>query len=75
MVKSDKSERERHRVHHDYHDHALDTVSPEVAADMQAYDKGNKGSSRGGVNVPFPTKLHVMLSKVEEDGLSHIISW
>ena len=30
---------------------------------------------RGGVTVPFPTKLHVMLSKVEEDGLEHIVSW
>jgi hypothetical protein len=26
------------------------------------------------VNVPFPTKLHVMLTKVEEDGSADIVS-
>lgn len=63
---------ERHKVIHNYHDHSH--VSFADIVDMQGAADKPKGP-RGGVTVPFPTKLHVMLSKVEENGLSHIISW
>lgn len=29
----------------------------------------------GGVSLPFPWKLHLMLDGVDRDGLSHIVSW
>ena len=64
---------ERHKVVHNYHD--LSQVSfSEINTDMYGAAEKPKGP-RGGVTVPFPTKLHVMLSKVEENDLSHIISW
>jgi len=63
---------ERHKVIHNYHDHSH--VSFADIVDMQGAADKPKGP-RGGVTVPFPTKLHVMLSKVEENGLAHIISW
>lgn len=65
---------ERHKVLHNYHDHAQVTLPSQIEVDTKdSYDK-RKGP-RGGVTVPFPTKLHVMLSKVEESGLSHVVSW
>ena len=57
-------------VKHNYHDHSHDT-SAFVTENESAKRKG----PRGGVTVPFPTKLHLMLSKVEEEGLGHIVSW
>lgn len=64
---------ERHKVVHNYHD--LSQVSfSEIIIDVHGAGEKSKGP-RGGVTVPFPTKLHVMLSKVEENDLSHIISW
>lgn len=64
---------EIHKVVHDYHDHSQVTFSA-IDTDLQGSGDKPKGP-RGGVTVPFPTKLHVMLSKVEENDLSHIISW
>mmetsp|Transcript_18614 Transcript_18614/g.39130 ORF Transcript_18614/g.39130 Transcript_18614/m.39130 type:complete len:84 (+) Transcript_18614:74-325(+) len=29
----------------------------------------------GGVDIPFPIRLHTALSEAEEEGLGHIISW
>lgn len=62
-----KATEARHKVIHDYHDHA------EAVYQLDGDDARN--ANRGGVAVPFPIKLHVMLSKTEENGLSHIISW
>lgn len=64
----------RHVVVHDYHDHAFDRPALVQQSDEELDHKKRSGP-RGGVNVPFPTKLHVMLSKVEADGLTHIVSW
>ena len=61
----------RHKVLHDYHDHA--DAEATLLQGIVAGDK-RKGP-RGGVTVPFPARLHSMISKVEEDGLSHIVSW
>jgi hypothetical protein len=62
----------RKNILHNYHDHAQ-VVEPDTDTDLQCGDE-RKGL-RGGVKVPFPTKLHLMLSKVEESGLMHIVSW
>jgi len=64
----------RHKVLHDYHDHSQVSFSSEFDAE-QALGHDKRKGPRGGVTVPFPTKLHIMLSKVEENGLSHIVSW
>lgn len=61
----------RHKVIHNYHDHAKATHPDEI---VDIHDDKRKGP-RGGVTVPFPTKLHVMIARVEADGLSHIVSW
>ena len=62
----------RRKTLHNYHDHAQVT-EPDNETDLQCGDE-QKGPV-GGVKVPFPTKLHLMLSKVEESGLRHIVSW
>lgn len=53
----------RRRVVHAYHDHATD--APSVIPHI----------TRGGVKTPFPVRLHNMLSGVEAQGLTHIVSW
>lgn len=58
-------------VEHNYHDHSRDEADVMDADDESSKRRG----PRGGVTVPFPAKLHLMLSKVEEDGLDHIVSW
>jgi hypothetical protein len=35
----------------------------------------SENKQRGGVNMPFPEKLHEMLDKIEQDGFASIISW
>lgn len=64
----------RHVVVHDYHDHSM--VRPTSLHSVEEDDHDHKRSGpRGGVNVPFPTKLHIMLSKVEAEGLTDIVGW
>lgn len=60
---------ERHRVKHDYHDYArVMEVSSHVEMEIAA-------KASGGVNNPFPTILHKMLSESEAMRFSHLISW
>jgi len=59
---------DRHFVVHNYHDHAHDV--PEN--DLQEAPPSKR---RGGVSMSFPMKLHAILDQVEEDGLSHVMSW
>ena len=56
----------RHFVQHDYHDYATQPapVMPPVLK-----------RKRGGVLLPFPLKLHLVLDKAEDAGFAHIISW
>jgi hypothetical protein len=68
---SSPADANRFVVKHNYHDHSHDTSDLVDSADDMPKRKG----PRGGVTVPFPTKLHIMLSKVEEEGLDHIVSW
>lgn len=66
----------RHRVLHNYHDHSQVPFTSENDTNLHFGGEGDERKGpRGGVTVPFPTKLHVMLSKVEDEGLSHIVSW
>ncbi len=62
----------RTKILHNYHDHA-NVAEPDTGTDLQCGDEQN--SPRGGVTFSFPTKLHLMLSEVEERGLSRIVSW
>ena len=63
----------RQKVLRNYHDHAQVTEPHDTDTDLQCGDE-RKGPS-GGVKVPFPTKLHLMLSKVEGSGSRHTVSW
>ena len=60
---------ERHRVKHDYHDYAR-VVEVPSQVEMEIAAKAS-----GGVNNPFPTILHKMLSESEVMRFSHLISW
>ena len=69
------SSQAKHFVEHDYHDHLYDPI----IRDMTPPDKNGVQKRarvhRGGVSQPFPEKLHFMLSRVESEGLSDIVSW
>ncbi len=79
----------RHKVLHNYHDHAhvtptdMDMDIVELEQDTTGGDGSDDGhhhhhrrGPRGGVQVPFPTKLHMMLATVSDSAdLSHIVSW
>lgn len=60
----------RHKVLHDYHDHSFDPFK-----DTGGFCLGVNKGHRGGVTIPFPAKLHVMLSRVDEEGMSDVVSW
>ena len=53
-------------VDHTYVDHFHD---PEVCSE---HDSEKKFTARGGVTIPFPEKLHAMLSSIEED---YVVGW
>eukprot|EP00339_Tiarina_fusa_P014260 CAMPEP_0117047090 /NCGR_PEP_ID=MMETSP0472-20121206/32559_1 /TAXON_ID=693140 ORGANISM="Tiarina fusus, Strain LIS" /NCGR_SAMPLE_ID=MMETSP0472 /ASSEMBLY_ACC=CAM_ASM_000603 /LENGTH=406 /DNA_ID=CAMNT_0004759689 /DNA_START=100 /DNA_END=1320 /DNA_ORIENTATION=- len=69
---------EKHFVEHNYHDHLHDPIEPEAIAIQEATEleasKKRRGH-RGGVAVPFPEKLHDMLSKMDEEGNTNIVAW
>lgn len=76
----------KHYVEHDYHDHARDPSIPigqstetvtnqgDDIADDDSTEKKRCGH-RGGVAVPFPEKLHYMLSQMEKNETAHIVNW
>lgn len=78
---SDASKLIKRTVRHDYHDHANDgpVLNQDIPVSTPTIDEEEevkkRRGPRGGVAVPFPEKLHVMLSSVEHDGNSHIVSW
>jgi len=73
----DEDNKMKRTVTHDYHDHAKDHPSSGDVMKMQQDEEDSKKrrGPRGGVAQPFPEKLHLMLSSVERDGNSHIVSW
>ena len=38
-------------------------------------DRGSEGKTNNASDRYFPVKLHYMLQELEQDGLSHIVSW
>jgi len=71
--------KKKRTVHHEYHDHSTDL--PYAASLIRNIDHSDDEDSRkrrgprGGVAVPFPEKLHMMLCSVERDGHADIVSW
>jgi hypothetical protein len=58
----------RATVDHSYRDHYHDLAA------AAGGDRKKKGP-RGGVTTAFPEKLHAMLSSVQREGASHVVSW
>jgi hypothetical protein len=64
----------KHFVEHDYHDHLHDTFKDDFQSIAMSDAKKRRGH-RGGVAVPFPEKLHYMLSRMDDEGTSDIVTW
>jgi hypothetical protein len=72
--KRGRKHREHLIVQHHYHDHASDP-SP-TGRELQAtLDESSQTSTNNNSNTAFPLKLYEMLSTIEQDGFSHIVSW
>ena len=56
----------RHYVQHDYHDHAGEV-------DTTGYISIKR--KRGGVLLPFPSKLYDVLERMEKEGHEDVIGW
>ena len=67
----------KHYVEHDYHDHYHDPVENEAFPSEPEEDEGSKKrrGHRGGVAVPFPEKLHYMLSRMDDECTTDIVAW
>lgn len=46
-----------------------------VSADSNSVGDDGVAIAKGGVAVPFPWKVHIMLDAVAEEGLDHVVSW
>lgn len=79
---------EKHYVEHNYHDHLCDPVdqiggpaaliedpTSVTSSSATTIIKKQRRGHRGGVAVPFPDKLHYMLSKMDEEETADIVSW
>mmetsp|Transcript_21612 Transcript_21612/g.45464 ORF Transcript_21612/g.45464 Transcript_21612/m.45464 type:complete len:280 (-) Transcript_21612:156-995(-) len=63
-------------VCHDYHDHSKQTLRDHLFSKLVGNDVPQRDKKpNGGIAVPFPTKLHLILSQAEESGFDDIISW
>jgi hypothetical protein len=78
--KSGFSKTKRNHPHiitqHNYHDHANDPAAATICDSSSSENLPRAHSpARGGTTIPFPVKLYNMLFQVDEEGLSHVISW
>ena len=62
-------------VCHDYHDHSSTTMRDALLSQLESNMSNTGKLTFGGVAVPFPTKLHIILSKAEDSSFGNIISW
>jgi hypothetical protein len=62
-------------VEHSYHDHYHDPLEPLPESTLSEMQAKRQRGPRGGVAVAFPEKLHEMLSRMDEEGTSNVISW
>ena len=60
-------------VEHNYQDHSQDPVYHDTSTAVSS--DGKRRGPRGGVLVPFPEKLYLMLAGVQKDGLEDVVSW
>ena len=58
-------------VEHNYQDHSSDPIFQP----KEVFSGGKRRGPRGGVLVPFPEKLYLMLQGVAKEGLEDIVSW
>lgn len=67
----------RRYVQHEYHDHSRDEPPPNEEGIGGSYSSNGKKKARDHRNSAtlFPLKLHNLLSMVETEGYSSIISW
>lgn len=74
----------KHYVQHNYHDHSRDPIvlgeqvqTPEadVASEKPTSAAHKRRGHRGGVSTPFPEKLHEMLTALDAEGDTSIVSW
>jgi hypothetical protein len=71
----------KHFVEHNYHDHIRDPLQNEptttrlVAEPADILSKKKRRGHRGGVAVPFPEKLHYMLSCMDEEETADVVNW
>ena len=56
---------------HNYQDHANEDARPHLLHQLIL----ESTVARNRAEHPFPIKLHYVLGKVAEDGLSHVVSW
>ena len=64
-TKSASTDSENRKISHNYHDYAETPISYEI----------QKMALSSKLEQSFPSKLHYILSDVEQDGQSHIVSW
>mmetsp|Transcript_1045 Transcript_1045/g.2202 ORF Transcript_1045/g.2202 Transcript_1045/m.2202 type:complete len:429 (-) Transcript_1045:52-1338(-) len=72
-------------THGEYRDFANITENDPNLLKLDRSNKSTDGNNHGkrlhrcrppgGVDIPFPRRLHMVLSKAEEEGFGHIISW
>jgi hypothetical protein len=66
-------------VLHDYHDHSQVTMRDFIlskSGDINSSPSQRpRGRGGGGVLIPFPTMLHLILSIEETNGNANIFSW
>ena len=71
----------KHFVEHNYHDHIRDPLQNDPITRLLGVEpadilsKKKRRGHRGGVAVPFPEKLHYMLSCMDEEETDDIVNW